>query len=324
MAAPTNVSVLRRGFVDICRGYSQTVYNGAPLYIRHLSHSDHIEYDLKQSEYEERARAQGAKTEEERLAELRAMGKWTEAKEVEIARQRDTIVRFEDTIRNTPQPSIAQSLGEQLTGERKKLADMLTEKASLIGMTAEVYAQRMINDYYIVTNLFSDMAMQKPLFAAESFDSLPDSSVDQLLTIYHKAIEPCDDTHMRQLSVQEFFTSYWTLSNDNASVFYGRPVCALTYYQIRLGNIARYFKSILEGVDLNKVPPATRGDPDAIERLYLAHQKAKEMEREGKLPGNMSPSDIEQTGLQGQYANVTKPESAVDMVKRLVANRRPG
>lgn len=323
MASPTDVSGLRRAFVDICRGHTVTQYKGAPLYIRHLSHMDHVDYDLKQAEYERDAIAKGAKTEKTRLEELRASGQWSDAKDADIERQKDTITRFEDTIRNTPQPSIAQSLGGQLNDERQKLNKMLQDKANLIGITAEVYAQRRLNDYYIVTNLFSDLKLTKNLITDEEFQEMPDKEVEHLLDVYHKAIESCDDVHLRQLAVQDFFSSYWNMSADNASVFYGRPVCQLTYYQIRLGNIARYFKSILEGVDLNKVPPNVRGDPEAIERLYTSQQKAREMERSGKLPGNMSESDIQQTGLQGQYAQVTKPESAIDMVKRLTANRRP-
>ena len=324
MASPFSATVLRRAFVDVCRGYSETVYAGKPLYIRHLSHVDHVGYDLVQERFEVEARTKGATPEAVRLAQLHKDGRWSEAKEREIAVQRDAITRFEDTIRNTPQPSVAQSLTQQMEGERAKLTTMLVEKAELLGMTAEVWAQRMLNDHYVMSNLFADKGLCNPLFPEVAFEDMDDSTVEGVLAVYHKAIEPCSDAVLRQLAVAEFFTSYYNLCADRADAFYGRAVCEMTYYQIRLMSIARYYKAILEGVDLTKIEASYRNDPDAIERLYTAQRSAKQMEAEGKLPGNMTTSDMEQTGLKGQYATVDRAESAMDIVKRLSRGGRPG
>lgn len=292
------------------------------MYIRHLAHSDHTEYDLKQEQYEEYALAKGGQREATRLAALKASGQWTDANESAIARQRDAITRFEDTIRNTPQPSVVESLSKQADGERAKLAKMLADRAEILGMTVEAYAQRQLNDHYIATNLFADSRLTIPFLPSSSFDDMADGAVEALLGAYHAAIDGCSEANMRALAVQDYFSSYWALCGDDASSFWGRPVCELTYYQVRLASVARYFKSILDHVDLSRVAPETRGNPDAIERLFTAQRMIEQQKAEGKLPGGMSASDIEATGLKGQYTEVKQEESAMDMAKRLMRNHR--
>lgn len=324
MAAPASLTVLRRAFADICNGYSATTYQGRPLYIRHLSHLEHIGYDDVQAAYEEDGRRRGGMTEAQKLTELKATGQWKPSKDIAIERQQDTIARFEDTIRNTPQPSVVESMSQQLEGERAKLRGLLEEKAQLLGMTVEIYAQRMLNDHYVLTNLFADKGLTQPLFGPEGFGGLSPEETDNLLEVYHGAIDMCSDANLRQLAVQDLFTSYWNVCGDNAQAFYGRPVYQMTYYQIRLASIARYFKSILEGVDMTKLAPAMRHDPDALERFYASQRAIEQQKAEGKLPAQMSQADIKQSGLEGQYAQVTRAESAIDMVKRLAGGGRPG
>lgn len=324
MAAPASLTVLRRAFADICHGHSATTYRGQPLYIRHLSHLEHIGYDDVQARYEEEGRQKGGLTEAAKMAELKAAGRWKPSKDMAIERQQDTISRFEDTIRNTPQPSVAESMAQQVQAERVKLRALLDEKAELLGMTVEIYAQRMLNDHYVLTNLFADPELRRPLFGPEGFGSLSPDEVDNLLEVYHGAIDTCGDGNLRQLAVQDLFTSYWNVCGDNASTFYGRPVYQMTYYQIRLASIARYFKSILEGVDMTKLAPAMRTDPEALERFYTSQRAIEQQKAEGKLPAGMTNADLQQTGLQGQYAQVSKAESAIDLVKRLAGGGRPG
>lgn len=317
------LTLLRRAFVDICKGYSKAVYRGKDVYIRHLSHFNHLHYDLLQQQYEDEAIAKGAKREEDRLKELRAQGKWSDEKERDIIRQKDGIARFEDTIRVTAQPSVVKGLTIQVEEEKTKLYTMLSEKANLLGMTAEVYAQRMLNDYYVVTNLFATEDLKTPLFTFDSFDDLEDSLVEEILKIYHAAIEPCGDQQLRFLAVQDFFSSYYNLCGDRLDGFYGRPVCEMTYYQVRLGGIARYFKSIMEGMDFSKLDPSVRGDPDAIERLYTAQRNAEAMQAEGKVPTNMTNQDIKDLGLQGQMTKITGELSGNELIKHL-QRQRPG
>lgn len=322
-SATPSITVLRRAFVDICAGYSIGYFQGKPLYVRHLSHRSHILYEDKQARFEEEALAKGAIREATALEALKRDGLWSDAKETEIERQRDAITRFEEGRRTVVIPSMIEHYDKQIAEERAKLAKLVTERGELLRLTVELYAQQRLNDHYIVTNVFADEALSRPLFPADVFEDLPDSDIQALLDAYHQAIEPCSDANLRRLAVQDFFTSYYTLSADNVSAFYGKPICELTYYQIRLGGIARYFRSIMEQTDMAKLDPQMRHDPDAIEKSFTAQKNMAKMEAEGKLPaGGMNEQDMKSLGLEGKMANVTENLSGAELVARLMKGKK--
>ena len=319
-----NPSILRRAFVDICRGYSVGAHQGKALYVRHLSHFSHLEYDDLQLRYKEQAIASGAPTEEHRFAQLRAKGQWSDKKDTDIVRQRDTIARFEDARRTVTLPSMQQNYDKQIADERARLEKLLRERAELLGFTAEAYAHHRLNDHYILTNVFSDAALSQPFIPEEHFGDMDDSSVESLLAAYHACIEPCDDSNLRHLAVQEFFTSYYSLCQDRLDAFFGKPVSQLSYYQVRLGNIARYFKALTEQMDMGKLEPSKRNDPEALENLYLSQKNLDKMKQEGgNLPTNMTADDMKQLGVQKDVTNVTEELSGAELVKRLLKKNAP-
>lgn len=279
-------------------------------------------YDVLQQRFEEYALSQGALSEEKQLEKIRAKGLWTEAKERDIARQRDTIIRFDEARKSVVLPSMQENYDRQIKEEKEKLGKLLQERVNLLGLTAELYAQRRLNDHYILTNVFADEQLTQQLYSAESFDDLGDSEVEALLAAYHTAIDPCEDANLRRLAVQPFFTDYYNLCADNSYSFYGKPVYQLTYYQVHLTNIARYFKTLMEQIDMSKVEPAKRGDPDEIERVFTSQRNMAKMNEEGKVPAGMSPSDVEKLGLKGQLTQITENLSGADLVKRLMKNAR--
>lgn len=321
----TNLTVLRRSFVDVCKGYSIGQYRGDTVYVRHLGHFEHTSYDLLQASFEAEARANKAPTEEERLTYLRQKGLWSDDKETQITRQRDTIARFEDGRKSIALPSILKSHEASIEREKQVLIDMLTERAKLIGVTAEMYAIQRLEDHYMVHNLFVDREMTKLYYDADTFDGLPDSEVEAVQNAYKTAIEPCSDANLRRLAVQDFFTSYYGLCQDDLQAFFGRPICELTYYQVKLGNVARYYKSLMESTDLSKIPQSARGDPDAIERTHITQKNTAAITSEGKTPVGMTQDDIKQLGMENTFTKLPPTNmSGMELVKWMRSQRPPG
>ena len=293
------------------------------MYVRHLGHLQHVAYDDLQAEFEEEARQMGASSEEERIKKLRETNKWNDAKETDIARQKDAIARFEDAKKTVSIPSMLRQYESQIREEKERLGKMLMEKAELIGMTTEIYAERKLNDYYILTNLFSDIELTKTAFNEDQLDDMEDEDVNAIFTAYHAAISVCADANLRKLAVADFYTSYYMLCQDNLQSFFGRPVSEFTYYQVRLGNISRYFKTILEQTDLSQIDHKVRGDPDAIERLYTTQRNAAAAQAEGKPPTGLTSSDIKELGMQGKFTKLpSKPMSGLELVNHMMSQHR--
>lgn len=316
MSLPTSkLTLLRRAFVDICRGYSIGQHKGVSLYVKHLSHRQHMDFEDIQLGFHEEAVKKGALAEVDRLKYLVDKGLWTTDREDGISRQRDTVIRFEEGRKQLIVPSLMKQHEAQIESERKKLSDMLIQRAQTMGITAEVYAQQRLNDYYILHNLFLDKELTRPVLTEGDFEDMTDTEVQEIVSAYNKATDPSSDTNLRLLAVQDFFMSYYSLCNDSLADFFGRPVAEMTYYMIRLGNSARYFRSLIEHMDMSKVPPSERNDPDAIERLSTSQKNSASMAAEGKVANvGLTKDDIEKLGLQGQMAKVPKTNMSFDQL----------
>jgi len=296
--------------------------NGDHVYVRHLSHLDHQNYEDEQDAFEEHARKIGAPTEVQRLVQLKERDLWSDSKETDIDRQRDAITRLEENRHLIAVPSILRNHDAHTQRERDTLAKMVNDRAQVIGTTVETYAQRRLEDFYLIHNLFVDKKMQTLMFDWNAFDDLTDPDVDKLHDTYKAAIEPCSDANLRRLAVQDFFYSYYTLCADNITNFFGHPICFLTYYQVRLGNMAKYFKYLLEHTDMAKIPAESRNDPDAIERLNIVQKNNTALDAEGKAPSNLTASDIKELGKEGQFGKVEREASGVDAIKDFLKNSR--
>ncbi len=322
MLTPAQITSLRRAFVDVARGYS-IGHLDRPIYIRHLTHKEHLGYEDLEWAQKEYAISKGALTEEQRIDILKNEGLWSDDRDAAIARQKDTVVRFEEGLKTLVVPSMIRNHQGQIEIERKKLDEMTHEKAHLIGPTAETYAQRVVNDHHMMVNLFADDQFRVPLFAPETFEDLADSEVRTIHEVYVEAIKPCEEANLRRLAVQDFFTSYYYLCQDNLYSFYGKPICDLTYYQVRLGNLGRYFKSLMENMDMGKLEPGQRNDPDVIERGNISQRNMTTMSQEGKVPTGLTSSDIKEMGLQNTFSKVPPPGlSGVELVQWLRKNNK--
>ncbi len=260
------------------------------------------------------------------MERLYANALWSPARETEIAKQKDYIGRMEEGRKTIAIPSILKSQEAQIEREREKLTKMVNERAQLIGMTAEVYAQRRLEDHYMVANLFTDIELKEPLYTWEDFDNLPDSEVDEVHEVYREAVEPCSEGNLRKLAVQDFFMSYYVLCAENPAALFDKAVCELTYSQVRLLNNARYFKALLDNTDLNRLPLDKRGDPDAIESLHISQKNMAAANAEGRTPNvGLSAEDIKATGQQFHQpppAGVSGVELIKWMQKQQVMNGR--
>lgn len=321
MSSP-NTTQLRRAFVDICRGYSiGRTTNKRTIYVRHLGHVQHATFEDIQRDFEEEAKARGAQTEAESLAQLAAKGMWTAAQEAEIDKKRDFIGRLEEGRKTIAVPSVLRSHEDQIARERDGLAKTLTERARLLGTTVETHANRRLEDYYLVHNLFADRELTTPFLEEDVFDNLAESEVAVVHDAYKEAVEACSDANLRRLACQDFFMSYWMLTGDDAHAFFGRAVCELSYYQVRLSGLARYFKSLIENTDMNRLTLVKRNDPDAIEQLHITQKNSAAMQAKGETPVGMTSEDIKATGQQ--FSALPPPGlSGHELVKWIQKNQR--
>lgn len=283
-------NVLRRTFNDIINGFSIIRDSNITYYAKHLSHKEHINLEEIEESFIQKAKSQGLPTEEEQTEYLKKNGLWSNKKDSEIIHQKIFIDGLKSNKKSVILPSILKSIDGQIKEAEEKINELEKEKRELMGLTCESYASKLVNEYYIWKSLYKDEQLTIPFYSEEEFYNITDDELSNLIAKYNLTLDICSDSNIKKLSIQDFFQSYFFLCSDISS-FYGKPIVNLTYFQIKLANNAKYYKSIFENHDMKTVPENIKNDPDKLADYVNAKENGK------KILDNNANSDA--VGLVG-------------------------
>ncbi len=257
-------SQLRKIYVDILNGFSQTVDGKfGELYLKHLDVFESQEMDEKNEFHLERAKKNGLPSEKERVEEIIKNGDWSAAKDKEIEENRLFIKNLETTRSKIFLQSEIKKISEEIKKTRDKINKLASEKNDLIGITAESYASKKVNDYYIFSTLYKDRSLKSKKFNPDEFDYLDELDILSLSRIHGESIQKMSENSLKRVALSGFFLNNYVLCKDNPFIFFGKPIVSLTFYQTDLFGYGRYFKHILSEM---KNPPSQEEmeDPDKL------------------------------------------------------------
>ncbi len=259
------MDLLRQAFRDIAAGHTRGLILGKHAYIRHLSYADQIGFDQKREEFFEEARAADLPTDELKLVTLRKQRLWDDQKENELAAAKQLIIDLHEGKRkNAHMPSMVAGYMKRIEEAEKDYETKMLTKRRLLELTCEVFAERCVNDYYIMSNLFKDPALADPLFPEEEFDHITNDEVSLIVQDYNGATAGCSEQNVKKLAMQPFFQKYFQLAGDNLTQFFGKPICALTFHQIDLLRWGAHFRNIYGSHDVAGWDKKVLADPDLL------------------------------------------------------------
>lgn len=268
--------VLYRAFADICNGYSTCKINGVESFIKHMSFRDRLDIDIIQEREFTNAVSQGLPDEKSRLIELKKEGSWTDENERELAQQVYMVKSMIDGKKTIGIPSLLARHIENIKVEEKKLQDMRDKKAQLMGLTAEGFAQKVVNDHYLYTSFYKDVNLSARFWEFEDFDNLDEDEVEEIAKVYDLSLNKvCSEKNIKLLCIQGFFQSYFVLCDSDVSEFFGKPITQMTFFQTQLGNNALYFKYLYENNDVASLPDHVKADPDLMISYLDSIKKGK-------------------------------------------------
>jgi hypothetical protein len=267
-------SGLRRIYRDVCRGYTETQYTGAPVYIKHLTIFDQTDIDLLREKAFDSVRARGVKTEADKLKWLADKGLWTRKDEGDLAAQSAYVDNLEKTKNKLAIKSQINQVNSQLTEAQKKLTILINKRAHFLGLTAEHVAEQKVQYEHIRLAFHADTNLTIPRFVSADIGALSDDDADRLLYDYISCIKQFSPDNLRRIAIAPWFTNQFGLCGDRLETFFGRPIVALTVYQANLLHYGQYFQSIMTQNDL---PKDIINDPDKIEDYILRSRNLKNM-----------------------------------------------
>lgn len=264
-------------FRDISRGYTTTQLFDVEVYIKHLTTHDQVDLEEIQDEYYSDAQFRGVPTEEEMLSFLRESGDWEDSDDEEITKLQEFIDILQSQKSHLLLKSKIDQQNELIDIERAKLNEKLYEKQQLLGTTCEKYSAERVNDFYIIRSFFYDADFKRPIFNEKSYGELDSKQLKSVIDTYNKAFNIYSEENIKKLVLEDFYFVYFPFAEDSMK-FFGLPVCALTYNQIKLIVFTRVFKSIFENND--NIPESIKGDPDALIDYANSADKAKQKMQE--------------------------------------------
>lgn len=311
---------LRKVFSEIFYGCSPCEFKGSTLYVKHFSIHDQRRIDDSYASFLREAVGEGLPKEKEREKVLIEEGFWSEEKNQRIKDLEAGLDHLADSRRKSSKESWPK-IDEESLKIKRELVALRSEKFSLIGETANSYADNRSNDRYVLNGFFKDEEMSKLAFSDEDVDDMQDSGLSALKRIFSIVMSSFSDESIKKLALQDFFQSYWLAAGKNAKDFYGRPVGNLSFFQVKLANFGTMFSNLLE--NLEGIPEDARKDPTKLMDYATSVQRAKTTVERAQRGGG-SPSSIVGMSKQDMEAAGVKSESNDILSRKLKEAKEKG
>lgn len=281
---------LRKVFSDISRGFTTGYFRNKTLYIKHLNHHDQVELDVLRKRFFDEALIRGVPKENEIIEILKNGNIWNQEDEDEIKRLKEEIENVSKQKKYTHLTVQIDHANKIIKEAEKKLSELLSKKANLLGVTAENYSEKKVNESYILNSLFLDKNFEKPFLTQEELDNLSVPEFSKIIHFYNESCEILTEHNIKMLAIQDFFVSYWRLAQNDLYQFFGRPICENSLLQIKLATCAKIYTPILEKI--HTIPEEIRNDPDAILDYVNAGEEAKKKIEKNSLKGEGGASTV--------------------------------
>jgi hypothetical protein len=254
---------IQKLYVRVCEGYDRVSIVGLDCFLKHHSYFDRVILKEKYKEGIRIAKSSGIKTESEYLDFYIDKGWWSTSKEDEIR----TATHFIDTMKKSREklilPSQKDQVSKSILEEQGRLDSILLEKKSIIPMTAEEYADKYYNRFYLHYSLFKDPEFK--VFLADSDDYFVEIEDDAYNDVWSKvlgAVNFFKVDSLKYVAAGGFFQNLLVLIGKDMSImdFYGKPVSNLTINQTDLFSYASGYRRAINNAT-EQIPDYILSDP---------------------------------------------------------------
>ena len=306
-------------FSEVLKGFTLVESkNYGKIQVKHFTNFDSAELDIKNKLFYDKAISQGLPSRNDRIEYLLKENIWTEEKNKEILQVKSMLSGLRNSKSKVFLQAHIDNINTQIGENQKKLADLEFEKEELIGFCAENYASRRINEHYMYNAVLNDKG--EKLFGAEEFEELEENSLVELIGLYNRSTKKFDSNNLKKISLSPFFTNLFYLCENNAHVFFGKPLVNLTFYQIELFGYARYYKSLMDNSE-TQVPDDVKEDPEKMVEWFDSTKSARETFEKSKNAGQdgsatslvgASKQDLKRLGLDNPNETINLAKKAAE------------
>lgn len=266
--------------------------------------------------YEEaylKSNEKGLPTLKQRLIELHLTGKWTEDDITKLEESKSYCSNLRTTMAKMHLKSEREIIKYQIKQAEDKIREEEQKRDELIGLTAESFALRKTNLFLLFLSLHKDEECETRLFKWEDFDDLDDTDLSNHFKDFNDILARFSQENLKKIALLPSYLNPFFLSQDNPYIFYGEPICKLSFYQTEVFSNARYYKKIIEESN-NNIPEDVINDPEKLIEWFQINKNAQKLMEKYENQDNMNMSFVGATkedlevlgGAQGKKINLAQ------------------
>jgi hypothetical protein len=270
---------------EVFDGYTEVVYNGDPVYIKHFNIRDQRYIQKYYEKYKKIAEKKGLENEDERLIATKADNIWSDEDDLKISMLEDEIKNLIQTQKNIFLPSQKTAMGEDIERKKSEVFGLKYKKKEIVGKTAEDYASTRSSEEMLRYFIFKDKELTTNLFDENEFSELDDVDILFFSRKQNEISERLCELNLQRAVLRPFFSMYLSLC-DNIRDFYGIAIVKLSVYQLKTALFGRMFYNIFQYVE--DIPDHIKDDPEKL----LAYSDSQRNNNTGSIREDSDASAI--------------------------------
>ena len=256
-----NYNPLVSDLIEIFDGYTKFDFNGVKLYLRHFSIRDQSLIADSYEKFKTLAEKKGLESEFQIFERLKADGTWTENDDLKIAELQNYIDNLKKSKDKIFLPSQKDEHQKLIDSEESSLNLLLAKKKELVGISCEEFALKRSNEEFLRFLIYDSKNLVDHNFTEQRFGELNNEEIYLLNNKYFEISNKFSDKQIQKIVLQDFFNMYLSVC-ENPQAFFGKNICNLSAYQMKLLLYGKIFNNIFQYHD--DIPNDIKQDPEEI------------------------------------------------------------
>ena len=247
------ITEAQRVYKDILNGFSVFKKDGETFFVKHFTEVDHGWIQEYKKECFQRARKKGLAKESEQLKLLSEQQLWSREQEKELDYWKMEISNLEVTKAKLILAKQINQVKKQIRGYERKIKEAEEERAELLGLTCESFAEKKVSEYYMFYSLYKDQDLKHKYYKFEDYEELSSIEISEMVKLNNRVLSDFNNKNLKKIAACPFFLNSVMISKNNPFIFFGKPIVELTNYQQEMWGNGIRFKNIIE--QKNDTPP---------------------------------------------------------------------
>jgi hypothetical protein len=300
--------LFKKIYKEINLGYSFVKEKN--VYIKHFRDIDFPDVDNVYEQAVDKAKKLNLPSLEEKEKELIDNDLWSKKENQEVNLLKNDIENLEKRKNKMFIKSQIDKIKKDISEKQKKLHLLEKTKNELLGLYAEAYANKQLNDYFIINSFYYDASFKNKL-NIEEFEYNED--MIGWIILYNRYTNNFNKSNIKKIAISPMFLNTFMLCENNVYEFYGKPIVELSNFQIELSNYGKHYSNIFSNPEVEKLDEKIKNDPELLSDWYKSFINFKY--NQGKNPSGKGMSFV--MGAQAEdmkYLGNTSSNKDLNMI----------